>query len=40
MSILKFIRRLFGYNQDNYDFGPENPELIEQALQAKQDKAS
>jgi hypothetical protein len=37
---LKFIRRLFGYNQDKYDFGPEDKELTKEALQAKQENAS
>jgi hypothetical protein len=40
MSVLKFIRRLFGYNQNNYDFGPEDKELEQAALEAKQKEAS
>ena len=39
MNILKFIRRLFGYEQ-NYDFGPKDEQLEQEALQAKQENAS
>lgn len=40
MSILKFIRRLFGYENNKYNFGPEDEELTKQALETKQNKAS
>jgi hypothetical protein len=40
MNVLKFIRQLFGYNQDNYDFGPKDEQLEQEALQSKQEKVS
>ena len=40
MNILKFIRRLFGYEPDHYDFGPKDEQLEQEALQAKQEKVS
>jgi hypothetical protein len=40
MSVLRFIRRLLGYNQDNYDFGPKDEQLEQEALQAKQENVS